>query len=91
MTASPVRSTSCALDARRARRRRSPPATEVFLVRAMKTLMIGGIDHADGLRQDDEPTAIWPKPSPMLRAASACPTGTPLMPERSASATNGEV
>ena len=34
---------------------------------------------------------VCPKPSPTLRAASACPTGTPLMPDRSASATNGDV
>ena len=34
---------------------------------------------------------VWPKPRPMLRAASACPTGTPFTPERTASATKGEV
>ena len=69
---------------------KKPPATEVFFVRAMKTLMSGGIviRNACGSTTSD---TVWPKPRPMLRAASACPTGTPLMPERSASATNGDV
>jgi hypothetical protein len=36
-------------------------------------------------------TTVCEKLSPSERAASACPSGTPLIPERNASATNGEV
>ena len=69
---------------------KKPPATEVFLVRAMKTLISGGIVMRNACGSTTRLT-VWPKPSPTLRAASACPTGTPLMPDRSASATNGDV
>ena len=44
---------SCAGRRSKSSTTKNPPATEVFLVRAMMTLMSGGIDHADGLRQDD--------------------------------------
>ena len=69
---------------------KKPPATEVFFVRAMKTLMSGGtvMRKAWGSTTSD---TVCPNPRPMLRAASAWPSGTPLIPERSASATNGEV
>ena len=69
---------------------KNPPATDVFFVRAMKTLMSGGTVMRNAWGSTTSET-VWPKPSPMLRAASAWPTGTPLMPERSASATNGDV
>lgn len=69
---------------------KNPPATEVFLVRAMYTLMSGGIVMRNACGSTTSVT-VWPKPRPMLRAASAWPTGTPLIPERNASATNGEV
>ena len=69
---------------------KNPPATEVFFVKAMYTLISGGIVMRKAWGRTTSDT-VWPKPRPMLRAASACPTGTPLMPERRASATNGEV
>ena len=34
---------------------------------------------------------VPPNVSPIARAASACPSGTALMPERTASQTNAEV
>jgi hypothetical protein len=61
----------------------------VFFVSAMKTLMSGGIvmRNACGRRRARRSA----ESEPTLRAASAWPIGTPLMPERSASATNGDV
>ena len=56
----------------------------------MKTLMSGGttMRAACGRTMSE---IVCPKAKPRLRAASACPTCTPLMPERTASATKGDV
>ena len=77
-----------------------PKARRISLVSSIVTgiLILGGLTwialtlaaprESGGITTN--PT-VWPNPSPTLREASACPIGTPLMPERSASATNGEV
>ncbi len=89
MTASPLSFASC-LPTAKSSTTKNPPATEVFLVRAMKTLMRGGMVIRNACGRITSET-VWRNPRPTLRAASAWPTGTPLMPDRSASATNGDV
>ena len=69
---------------------KNAPATDVFLVNAMKTLIKGGTTMRPACGKTTSVT-VCANPIPMLRAASACPTGTPLIPDRIASATNGEV
>ena len=69
---------------------RSAPATEVFLTRAIRMLISGGITvrRACGrmIRR-----STWLNFMPMLRAASAWPAGTLLTPERTASQMKAEV
>ncbi len=66
------------------------PAIEVFLVSAMTTLISGGMTVRTACGRITDPS-VCENVSPMLRAASAWPTGTLLMPERIASAKNGAV
>ena len=67
------------------------PTIVAFFARAMKMLPSGAIDRAAGLRQDDRCVSVWKNDMPIARAASACPAGTVLMPERIASQTNAAV
>ena len=66
------------------------PATVVFFSSAICTLASGGTDARNAWG-----STTWvitpPKGSPIARAASAWPSGTALMPERSASQTKAEV
>ena len=59
-------------------------AIEVFLVRAMTTLIRGGITVRKAWGRTTS-RSDWVKVRPMERAASACPTPTALMPDRTAS------
>ncbi len=65
--------------------------TEVFLSSAISTLARGGTDGPERLGEDHLRASTWPKVRPMARAASACPSGTALMPDRIASHTKAEV
>src|SRR5699024_9437111 len=67
-----------------------PAAIEVFLIIAISTLMIGGITVRIAWGRTIRPRD-WPPVKPTARAASACPTPTELIPERTASHTNAEV
>ena len=58
---------------------KNPPATDVFFVSAMNTLMSGGIVMRNDWGRTMRPT-VCEKPKPTLRAASAWPTGTPFTP-----------
>ena len=62
-------------------------AIEVFLVRAMTTLISGGTTVRNACGRITS-RSDWVKVSPMERAASACPTPTALMPDRTASQKN---
>ena len=66
------------------------PAMAEFFVSAMMMLLSGGstVRVACG---STTIRSVWTKVMPRLRAASACPSGTVLMPERTASQTNDEV
>jgi urease alpha subunit len=59
-------------------------AIEVFLVRAMTTLMSGGTTVRKAWGRTTS-RSDWVKVRPMERAASAWPTPTALMPDRTAS------
>src|SRR4029453_7319986 len=59
-------------------------AIEVFLVRAMTTLISGGITVRKAWGRTIS-RSDWVKVRPMARAASAWPTPTALMPDRTAS------
>jgi hypothetical protein len=67
-----------------------PAAIEVFFARAIQTLPSGGttVRNACGSTMV---VRVCRKSRPSARAASACPGGTELMPERSASETNAAV
>jgi hypothetical protein len=66
------------------------PATEVFLSRAIRVLARGGTEARNACGRTT--CVITPeKGSPIARAASACPSGTALMPARSDSQTKHEV
>ena len=69
---------------------KNPPATEVFLVRAMKTLMSGGMTVRIACGRTTL-RRVCGNVSPSDRAASACPTPTLLTPERTASQTKAAV
>ena len=62
----------------------------MFLASAMKTLAIGGTTRRNAWGRITW-VIVRLKGMPTARAASACPTGTPLMPERSASHTKAAV
>lgn len=62
----------------------------VFLVSAMRMLPSGATTARNACGSVIS-ASVLTKPSPSERAASACPTGTVLSPERSASHTNAEV
>lgn len=66
------------------------PAIAEFLARAIRLEPTGGITDrkACGRTTWDR---VWLKLIPRLRAASPCPLGTVLMPERSASQMKAEV
>ena len=81
---------SCRVGGRTARRRRSRRPPTCSWSSAMKTLISGGTDMRNACGRTTSET-VCPNPRPMLRAASAWPIGTPLIPERMASAMNGEV
>ena len=66
------------------------PATVVFFSSAICTLARGGTEARNGLGQHDLAHHAR-NGSPMARAASAWPSGTALMPDRSASQTKDEV
>lgn len=61
-----------------------------FLARAMRVEPTGGMTdrNACGSTTID---SVWLNVMPRLRAASPCPLGTVLMPDRSASQMNAEV
>src|SRR5690606_13328374 len=65
-------------------------ATVVFLVRAISTLASGPMTERNACGSTTS-RSTWLKFSPSARAASACPTGTVLMPERIASHTKAAV
>jgi hypothetical protein len=67
-------------------RTEKPAATVVFFSSAMSTLIIGGMTERVACGSTTS-VMTCPNVSPSARAASACPTGTVLMPERSVSAT----
>jgi len=62
-------------------------AIEVFLVKAMTTLMSGGTTVRNAWGRITS-RSDWVKVSPIERAASACPAPTALMPDRTASQKN---
>lgn len=66
------------------------PAIAEFLARAMRVEPTGGMTDlkACGRTTSD---SVWPNVMPRLRAASPCPLGTVLMPERRASQMKAEV
>ena len=66
------------------------PATDVFFTSAMSTLISGGIAVRNACGSTTR-ERFWVNDMPRDRAASACPTPTELMPERTASATKAEV
>ena len=68
-----------------------PAAIVVFFSSAISVLTSGGTTDAQRLRQDDHADSVWPNVRPSARAASAWPSGTVLMPERTTSQTNAEV
>ncbi|CAM5267370.1 hypothetical protein SVIOM342S_07998 [Streptomyces violaceorubidus] len=65
-------------------------ATVVFLISAISTFASGTTDERNACGRTTS-RSTWPKLRPRARAASAWPTGTVLMPERSASHTNDDV
>jgi hypothetical protein len=82
-------SSACAFASRRLAAKSSntkkPPATEVFFVRAIVTLMSGGTTERTACGMTTF-AAVCAKVSPTDRAASAWPVGTELTPDRMASA-----
>ena len=62
-------------------------ATEVFLSSAISTLVSGGTVARSACGSTTW-VIVPPKVRPIARAASAWPSGTELMPERTASQTN---
>ena len=80
----------CFIAQRRPRRNWPPAATVVFLIMAMNTLPIGEIIERNACgRMISRSDRL--KVSPIERAASACPIGMVLTPERSDSQTNDPV
>ncbi len=65
-------------------------AIAVFLVSAIRMLASGGMTVRIACGRTIS-CSVWPKVSPSERAASAWPTSTALMPERTASHTNAAV
>ena len=65
-------------------------ATVVFFARAMSVLPSGAIAPRKACGRMIS-RIVAPNPSPIARAASACPAGTVLTPERSASQTKAAV
>ncbi len=66
------------------------PAIAEFFVSAMKMLLSGGTTVRVAWGSTTS-CRVWANVMPIERAASACPSGTVLMPERTASQTNEEV
>ena len=68
----------------------NPAAIVVFFSSAISVLISGGTTERTACGSTTW-VSVWPKVSPSARAASAWPSGTVLMPERTTSQMNAEV